>query len=380
MQSRNKKNLTGIDISNWQGNVNMAAVKNAGIEVVYCKATESNFFKDAYAKANYCNAKAQGLKVGFYHFFRGDTNAKEQANFFINFLREIGADNYDCKLALDIETAEGVSKYNLTTMCIDFLEEVKRLTGKEVVVYTYTSFANSNLDNRLSKYPLWIAHYGVNTPGYNPIWSSWVGFQYTSDGNIAGLSGRIDMNEFTPEIFLSGDDNKPVNPPMPPKNNIGKVLILSSSVESWRVYPTNKAPVVGNEVGFLAPSQFGGLSYEILGNPQTDVYTIQTESFGMVNIYAPRDNDSSIVNKTASGSYVNLKPHVSSWRVYPINKAAVVGNEVGFLAPSQFRGLSYQILGNPQNNVYTIQTQSFGKVNIFAPRDNDSSITNTPIY
>lgn len=380
MQSRNEKNLKGIDISNWQGNVNMAAVKNAGIEVVYCKATESNFFKDVYAKANYHNAKAQGLNVGFYHFFRADVNAKEQANFFVNFLKEIGATNYDCKLVLDIESTEGVGKYDLTTMCIDFLEEVKRLTGKEVVVYTYTSFANNNLDSRLSKYPLWIAHYGVNTPGYNPIWSSWVGFQYTSDGNVPGLSGRIDMNEFTPEIFLGRSSSKPVPPTQPNTTHVGKVLVLSKNVDSWRVYPTDKVPTVGNEVGFLAPKQYGGLSYEILGNPQTDVYTIQTESFGRVNIYAPRDNDSSIVNKVASGSYVNLKPHVSSWRVYPINKAPVVGNEIGFLAPSQFGGLSYQILGNPQSNVYTIQTQSFGKVNIYVPRDNDSSITENPIY
>ncbi|WHY80486.1 M23 family metallopeptidase [Siminovitchia fortis] len=63
-------------------------------------------------------------------------------------------------------------------------------------------------------------------------------------------------------------------------------LILPSLSSSWRVYPTNKKPVKGNETGFLNPKKFGGLQYDIIGNPQKDVYTIQTKDFGEVNIYA----------------------------------------------------------------------------------------------
>lgn len=86
------------------------------------------------------------------------------------------------------------------------------------------------------------------------------------------------------------------------------------------------------------------------------------------------------VEVTNSKKYLNLKPHVPSWRVYPTNVAPVIQNACGSLAPKNYGGLSYEILGNPQSNVYTIQTQSFGKVNIYAPRDNDSSITENPIY
>ena len=78
--------------------------------------------------------------------------------------------------------------------------------------------------------------------------------------------------------------------------------------------------------------------------------------------------------------YLNLKPHVSTWRVYPTNLAPVIKNACGSLVPKTYGGLSYEILGNPQTDVYTIQTSSFGKVNIYAPKDNDSSITNSPIY
>lgn len=64
-----------------------------------------------------------------------------------------------------------------------------------------------------------------------------------------------------------------------------KKLYLPKTAKSWRVYPTNKAPVVGNEVGYLYPSKFGGLTYDILATPQKDVVTIQTRDYGKVNIY-----------------------------------------------------------------------------------------------
>lgn len=76
-----------------------------------------------------------------------------------------------------------------------------------------------------------------------------------------------------------------------------KYVVLPSTVSSWRVYPINKAPVKGNEKGFLNPKKFGGLEYTILGNPQKDVYTIQTSDFGKANIYAAGSTGAKIVEK-----------------------------------------------------------------------------------
>jgi hypothetical protein len=61
-------------------------------------------------------------------------------------------------------------------------------------------------------------------------------------------------------------------------------------VKRWRVYPLDRAPVVGNEKAFVCPSQFGGLAYKILDITQwPQVVKIQTEMFGTVNIYVDRD-------------------------------------------------------------------------------------------
>ncbi|WP_051539814.1 GH25 family lysozyme [Clostridium ihumii] len=243
MQSRSRSNLKGIDISNWQGDIDYSKVKASGIKIAYMKASEGSNYKDAFLEQNYSRAKKQGLKVGFYHFFRGD--ALNEARYFVECIKNKVS---DCLLALDIEVDCGMDKSTLTTACITFLEEVKRSTGKNVVVYTYTSFANSSLDSRLSKYPVWIAHYGVETPGYNPIWTSWVGFQYSDKGQVNGVNGNCDVNEFNSGIFngvVTLDKNEGIvtadvlNVRDKPNGNIigtllnGQVVKIDKKVDNW---------------------------------------------------------------------------------------------------------------------------------------------------
>ncbi len=204
MQTRSERNLKGIDISHWQGEMDFFKIKSNGIKVVYIKATEGLNCIDNHLTKNYEGAKAQGLLVGFYHYFKPSVDARAQGRFFVN---SIGKKKYDCRLALDIEVTDGLKSEDLTAMCITFLEEVKKLTGKEVVVYTYTSFANTSLNSKLAVYPLWVAHYNVTTPGLNKIWNDWIGFQYTDLGRITGINGRCDLNEFTEEIIINTDNS-----------------------------------------------------------------------------------------------------------------------------------------------------------------------------
>ena len=59
-------------------------MKNAGIQIVYIKASEGTTFKDPYLEQNYINAKANGLKIGFYHYLTATSveGARRQAEFF----------------------------------------------------------------------------------------------------------------------------------------------------------------------------------------------------------------------------------------------------------------------------------------------------------
>ncbi len=83
---------------------------------------------------------------------------------------------------------------------------------------------------------------------------------------------------------------------------------------------------------------------------------------------------------TPSKKYLNLKPHMQKWAIYNQGGPYTTAYKIGDLEPAMFGGISYEILGNPATDVYIIRTRDYGKVAIWAPRDNDSSITNKPIY
>lgn len=95
--------------------------------------------------------------------------------------------------------------------------------------------------------------------------------------------------------------------------------------------------------------------------------------------------DSAPSKPSTSKSYLNLKPHMQKWAIYNQGGPYTTPYKIGDLKPSMFGGLSYEILGNPVTDVYIIKTTDFakdngGRVAIWAPRDNDSSITENPIY
>lgn len=71
-----QQSIRGIDVSNWQGYIDYSEVKNSGVEIVYIKASQGDSIVDPYFQTNYNNAKANGLKIGLYHFLTA-TNVEE---------------------------------------------------------------------------------------------------------------------------------------------------------------------------------------------------------------------------------------------------------------------------------------------------------------
>lgn len=69
----------GVDVSDWQGYIDYGQVRASGIEVVYIKASQGSSIKDPYFDINYENAKANGLKVGFYHFLTATNTRRSTA-------------------------------------------------------------------------------------------------------------------------------------------------------------------------------------------------------------------------------------------------------------------------------------------------------------
>ena len=82
--------LKGIDISNWQSNINLY---NIEADFVIIKASEGVGWTDPSFKKLYFAAKGAGKKLGIYHFARptGNNTAQKEVDTFLNAAKSVGA-------------------------------------------------------------------------------------------------------------------------------------------------------------------------------------------------------------------------------------------------------------------------------------------------
>lgn len=213
----------GIDVSQWQRKINFSKVADDNIYIVYIKATQGNNYIDPYFERNYANAKKNNLRIGTYHYLtaRNVDEAIDEALFFSSVISE---KSFDCKLAMDFESFGNLTKEEINSISRTFLEKVKELTNKELVVYSDSFNARNVFSYDIAKeYPIWIAEYGVPRPEKNKKWNVWEGFQYTDKGIISGINGYVDKDYFTEEIFL--DDKTKISKLQHP-NNIDKTRFI----------------------------------------------------------------------------------------------------------------------------------------------------------
>ena len=202
----------GIDVSNWQGYIDYSEVKRSGIEVIYIKASQGTNIKDAYFEINYENAKANRLKVGFYHFLTATNTeeAEQEARFFASV---ISGKTPDCKLVMDYETFGGVGVEESNEIAQVFLETTRRLTNKDIIIYSDLSNSQGRFSGELAQnYQLWLAYYSgeERLQGIETRWSNYIGLQYSDRGRISGINGAVDLDRFSEEIFLDEISEVPV--------------------------------------------------------------------------------------------------------------------------------------------------------------------------
>ena len=178
----------GIDISEFQGEIDFEEVRRSGIEAVYIRVGAGEY-TDEYFAENYERAKAAGLKIGFYHYVtaRSVEEGRRQARFFASLA---AGREPDMRLAMDFEYFGSLSVSQINAISEAYLDELTALTRREAVIYSDLS----NARNIFSR---------ADEPSANGKWREWVGFQYTDEGRVGGIYGNVDRNIFTEGIFLS---------------------------------------------------------------------------------------------------------------------------------------------------------------------------------
>lgn len=207
----------GIDVSAWQDTITWSSVPSSGVQIAYIRATEGDSYIDPKLTENYAGAKSAGLKIGFYHFLTAQTveQAQAQAVFFASTLYDKHL-TADCRLVMDFGGGGSLSLEQFNAVASAFLKHLEALTGGVPMIYTDASRARDRYSSALTVYPIWVADYGVTLPEANGKWASWAGFQYTDRGRVDGISGNVDLDSFTKEIFI-GETPVTPTPTLTPK-------------------------------------------------------------------------------------------------------------------------------------------------------------------
>lgn len=183
----------GIDVSHFQGDVDWPAVKAAGKEFVFIKATEGDRYVDPRFQANWAGAKAAGLVRGAYHFFQPQKDAAAQA---AHFLATVELEPGDLPPALDVEVTESVSARGIDRAAVTWLEQVEAACGATPILYSDLSFLEQYLGLGFGRYPLWLADYSETAPAAPAPWTAWTFWQSSQSGRVTGITGAVDLDVF----------------------------------------------------------------------------------------------------------------------------------------------------------------------------------------
>ena len=191
--------LQGIDVSHYQGTVNWSSVKNAGITFAFAKATDGNTYTDPQFHTNWQAMQTAGILRGAYHFYETNDDPVTQAQNFIKAVGSLAAN--DLPPVVDIEIFKGAyGSASVAANLQTWLDTVEKALGRKPMIYTNTNFWNTTINADFSKYPLWIAEYGVSQPKIPSSWKSWTFWQSSQSGSVAGVTGSVDTDVFAGSI------------------------------------------------------------------------------------------------------------------------------------------------------------------------------------
>ena len=190
-------------MSYYQGKIDWKKVKKSGIDFAIIRLGYRGYLNgtlklDTRFKYNIEEALEAGVDVGVYFFTQALTveEAIEEAKFCVKHVRKY---KLEYPIVIDTEAINNekarshVNELNveeLTLVCKAFCETVNDY-GYDSSIYASKSWFLGKLNiEELEGCNKWLAHY-TKVTDYMYDYYMW---QYTSDGRVPGIKGRVDMN------------------------------------------------------------------------------------------------------------------------------------------------------------------------------------------
>ena len=185
----------GIDVSEWQGNIDWDRVKNTDVEfaIIRCGfAGNYSKYDDKKFVRNVKECQRLGIPFGvyLYSYAQDVEDAKDEANHTLRLLQGL---NLSYPVFYDLEensVMSTVSKSTIAKVAETYVSMIKA-AGYNCGVYANLYWFNNYLtDPYFDSVMKWVAQYNVEC-NYQKYYSMWQG---TSSGYVDGIAGNVDIN------------------------------------------------------------------------------------------------------------------------------------------------------------------------------------------
>lgn len=194
--------IPGVDIASHQhpggAAIDWQQVAASGQKFAFIKASESTWYTNPYFSSDSVKAQQAGVMPGSYHYARpGSGDPRAEARYYASVLAT--GPQPSLPPVLDLEESGGLPPAQLADWTREWIDEIKTLTGRQPIIYTYYSFWMNEMGNttEFAEYPLWLAYYSDSLPADIPGgWNEVTFWQHSDAGNVPGIITNVDMNHY----------------------------------------------------------------------------------------------------------------------------------------------------------------------------------------
>ena len=192
-----ERDTLGVDISEYQADVDMDALCAQGVRFAYIRATEGSSGTDERFYVNWESAGKSGLIRGAYHFFSFDSPGETQAR---NYIETVG-DLSGCLIpAIDVEyygdkEQDPPQREDVVRELGVLLRLLEEEYGVKPMIYASGRLYETCIKGAFDEYPRWVR--SVFYPVLFEAGGNWLVWQYSDRGELDGYSGGerfIDLN------------------------------------------------------------------------------------------------------------------------------------------------------------------------------------------
>lgn len=195
-----------IDVSEHNGDIDWKLVKDSGVEgaIIRLGYGVDNVDKKARRNINECRRLGIPFGIYWYSYAYDASYAAEEGDSLSGTMRDLGVSNGDLAYPAyyDLERWTWAGHKPPTSPNVyegivnNWYSRMKANGYTNLSVYSYTDYLNGPLDSASIHVKVsWIAQYNDRMTFEN-LSSNFRGWQYSSQGSVKGIPGRVDLNAF----------------------------------------------------------------------------------------------------------------------------------------------------------------------------------------